>query len=191
MTADAGTDGGLAGGPGGEPGPTDGGPAGAAGGEPGPLEGAPTSDTPDPPDRAIIEVLRRDGRRPYGAIAEQVGLSEAAVRRRVQRLRETGVIRIVAVVDPARLGLRRQAMVGVRTEGDVRPVASRLGALGGVERVVLCAGSFDVLVEVRCEDDAHLLDLVCDSIRSIPGVRSTETFVYLERVRQASDGGTP
>lgn len=165
---------------------SDGGPHAAHGRAHDPERGAPAADLLDQADRAIIEALRRDGRRPYGAIAEEIGLSEAAVRRRVQRLREGGVIRIVAVTDPTRLGFRRQAMVGVRAEGDVRRVAGGLGALAGVERVALCSGSFDVLVEVVCEDDDRLLHLLNDSIRSIPGVRSTETFLYLELAKQTS-----
>lgn len=168
---------------------SDGATIGPPGDEQGPDPGDPADSLLDAPDRAIVEALRRDGRRPYGTIAEEVGLSEAAVRRRVQRLRERGIIRIVAVTDPARFGFRRQAMVGVRTEGDVRRVAASLGALGGVERVVVCAGSFDLLVEVACEDDDRLLHLLNDAIRSAPGVRSTETFVYLEVTKEATDGG--
>jgi DNA-binding Lrp family transcriptional regulator len=83
----------------------------------------------DQANRAIIEALQRDGRQPYGAIAQAVGLSEAAVRRRVQRLREAGVMQIVAVTDPLQLGFTRQAMIGLSVEGDVRVVADKLSAL--------------------------------------------------------------
>ncbi len=144
----------------------------------------------DGANRAIIEALQRDGRRPYGAIAEEVGLSEAAVRRRVQRLRENGIIQIVAVTDPLQLGFIRQAMVGIRVEGDVRQVAAKVSALDEVDYVVMCAGSFDVLAEVVCEDDDRLLHLLNDSIRSIPGVRSTETFLYLKLAKQTYTWGT-
>src|ERR1700734_12757 len=82
----------------------------------------------DAPNRAIIEALQRDGRQPYGAIAQEVGLSEAAVRRRVQRLREAGIMQIVAVTDPLQLGFTRQAMIGITVEGDVRTVADKLSA---------------------------------------------------------------
>jgi Lrp/AsnC family transcriptional regulator for asnA, asnC and gidA len=87
----------------------------------------------DGPNRAIIEALQRDGRQPYGAIAEEVGLSEAAVRRRVQRLRESGIMQIVAVTDPLQLGFTRQAMIGVSVEGDVRRVAEKLTSLPEVD----------------------------------------------------------
>jgi Lrp/AsnC family transcriptional regulator for asnA, asnC and gidA len=144
----------------------------------------------DGPNRAIIEALQRDGRQPYGAIADQVGLSEAAVRRRVQRLRESGIMQIVAVTDPLQLGFTRQAMIGVSVEGDVRRVADKLSALAEVDYVVMCAGSFDILVEIVCEDDERLLHVLNDSVRSIPGVRATETFLYLKLAKQTYTWGT-
>ena len=144
----------------------------------------------DGPNRAIIEALQRDGRQPYGAIAEKVGLSEAAVRRRVQRLREAGIMQIVAVTDPLQLGFTRQAMVGISVEGDVRQVAEKLSALNEVDYVVMCAGSFDLLAEVVCEDDERLLHVLNDSVRTIPGVRATETFLYLKLAKQTYTWGT-
>jgi Lrp/AsnC family transcriptional regulator for asnA, asnC and gidA len=117
-------------------------------------------------------------------------LSEAAVRRRVQRLRESGVIQIVAVTDPLQLGFLRQALVGIRVEGDVQSVAAKVTALTEVDYVVMCAGSFDLLAEVVCQDDEGLLRLLNDSIRAIPGVRTTETFVYLKLAKQTYTWGT-
>jgi Lrp/AsnC family transcriptional regulator for asnA, asnC and gidA len=144
----------------------------------------------DGPNRAIIEALQRDGRQPYGAIAESVGLSEAAVRRRVQRLRESGIMQIVAVTDPLQLGFTRQAMIGISVEGDVRRVAEKLSALPEVDYVVMCAGSFDILIEIVCEDDERLLHVLNDSVRCIPGVRATETFLYLKLAKQTYSWGT-
>jgi Lrp/AsnC family transcriptional regulator, regulator for asnA, asnC and gidA len=144
----------------------------------------------DAPNRAIIEALQRDGRQPYGAIAEAVGLSEAAVRRRVQRLRESGIMQIVAVTDPLQLGFTRQAMIGISVEGDVRRVAEKLSAMHEVDYVVMCAGRFDILAEIVCEDDERLLHVLNDSVRSIPGVRATETFLYLKLAKQTYTWGT-
>lgn len=141
-------------------------------------------------NRAIIEALQRDGRLAYAAIADEVGLSEAAVRRRVQRLREAGIMQIVAVTDPLQLGFRRQAMVGIRVEGDVRVVASKLSAIEEVDYVVVCAGTFDLLAEVVCEDDDALFRLLNDAVRSVPGVRSTESFMYLKLAKQTYSWGT-
>jgi Lrp/AsnC family transcriptional regulator for asnA, asnC and gidA len=139
--------------------------------------------------RAIIEQLQQDGRRPYARVAEAVGLSEAAVRQRVQRLIEAGVMQIVAVTDPLQLGFARQAMVGVRTHGDTRVVADALAEFQEVDYVVISAGSLDLLVEVVCADDDQLLDTV-SRIRSVPGVESTETFLYLGLRKQTYAWGT-
>src|SRR3954462_7388268 len=144
----------------------------------------------DDANRAIIEQLQSDGRRSYAAIATAVGLSEAAVRQRVQRLLDAGVMQVVAVTDPMQVGFARQAMIGVNAEGDLRDVADKLSALPEVDYVVITAGSFDILVEVVCEDDEHLLSLLNDSIRSVPGVQNTETFVYLRLAKQTHPGGT-
>ena len=140
-------------------------------------------------NRAIIEALQRDGRQPYGAIAEEVGLSEAAVRRRVQRLREIGVMQIVAVTDPLQLGFTRQAMVGSPSRA-TREGGREAVAMHEVDYVVMCAGSFDILAEIVCEDDERLLHVLNDSVRSIPGVRSTETFLYLKLAKQTYTWGT-
>ena len=149
-----------------------------------------TSTLLDDANRAIIEQLQADGRRSYAAIATAVGLSEAAVRQRVQRLLDSGVMQIVAVTDPMQLGFTRQAMVGVRADGDLSEVADKLAALPEVDYVVVTAGSFDLLVEVVCNDDDHLLSLLNSSIRAVPGVRDSETFVYLKLAKQTYTWGT-
>jgi len=144
----------------------------------------------DEANRAIIESLQRDGRVAYSRIASEIGLSEASVRRRVQQLRSSGVIQIVAVTDPLQVGFHRQAMIGISVEGDVRAVAAKIVPLPEVDYVVMCAGSFDLLVEVVCEGDERLLHILNDSIRSIPGVRSTEVFMYLKLAKQTYTWGT-
>ncbi|HEY1572494.1 MAG TPA: Lrp/AsnC family transcriptional regulator [Pseudonocardiaceae bacterium] len=140
--------------------------------------------------KAIIEQLQQDGRRAYATIGKAIGLSEAAVRQRVQKLIDNGVMQIVAVTDPLTLGFRRQAMIGVRCEGDTRKVAQELAEMTEVDYVVLTAGSFDLIVEVVCVDDDHLLDVINQRIRSIPEVRSTESFVYLRLCKQTYSWGT-
>jgi len=144
----------------------------------------------DEVSKRIIEQLQEDGRRPYATIGKAVGLSEAAVRQRVQRLIDSGVMQIVAVTDPLQVGFNRQAMIGVRAEGDLQDVADRLAEISDIDYVVITAGSFDLLVEAVCEDDDALLDLVSSRIRAIPGVRSTETFVYLKLRKQHYNWGT-
>jgi len=144
----------------------------------------------DDVSKAIIEQLQSDGRRSYAEIGKAVGLSEAAVRQRVQKLTDSGVMQVVAVTDPMQLGFYRQAMIGVRVSGDTTEVAGALAALPAVDYVVLTAGSFDLLVEVVCENDDDLIALLNKEIRSIPAVSSTETFVYLKLIKQQYNWGT-
>ena len=143
----------------------------------------------DDVSKAIIEQLQQDGRRSYAAIGKVVGLSEAAVRQRVQRLTESGVMQVVAVTDPLQLGFARQAMVGVRARGELERVAEALGDLDEVDYVVITAGTYDILVEVVAESDDHLLDLISSKIRTIPNVESTETFMYLKLQKQTYSWG--
>jgi Lrp/AsnC family transcriptional regulator, regulator for asnA, asnC and gidA len=141
-------------------------------------------------NKQIIELLQHDGRMSYAALAKVVGLSEAAVRQRVQRLLDAGVMQIVAVTDPLTLGFARQVMVGIKVEGDMRSVADDLAQIPEVDYVVICAGAYDLLVELVCTDDEHLLALLNDKIRTIRGVTGTETFVYLKLAKQTYAWGT-
>ncbi|HET6986683.1 MAG TPA: Lrp/AsnC family transcriptional regulator [Kribbella sp.] len=143
----------------------------------------------DGTSKAIIEQLQLDGRRSYAAIGKAVGLSEAAVRQRVQRLTEAGVMQVVAVTDPLELGFDRQAMIGIKAEGSLEPIADELAKMDEVEYVVITAGSFDILAEVLCESDEHLLQVLSERVRQIDGVTATETFVYLKLVKQTYSWG--
>ena len=139
--------------------------------------------------KRIIEQLQQDGRRSYAAIGKEVGLSEAAVRQRVQRLIEGGVMQVVAVTDPLQLGFARQAMVGIAVSGPLEPVAEALAEMDEVDYVVITAGTYDVLAEVVCESDDHLLELISEKIRRIDGVARTETFMYLKLRKQTYSWG--
>lgn len=146
--------------------------------------------TLDDTSKAIIEQLQADGRRSYAEIGRAVGLSEAAVRQRVQRLTDSGAMQIVAVTDPLQLGFARQAMIGIKVSGDIGVVADALAELPSVSYVVMTAGSFDLLVEVVCTSDDELIGILNRDIRSLPTVVSTETFVYLKLHKQLYDWGT-
>ncbi|MGH9262903.1 MAG: Lrp/AsnC family transcriptional regulator [Acidimicrobiales bacterium] len=141
-------------------------------------------------DKAIIRELQLDGRTAYARLGPAVGLSQAAVRQRVQRLIESGVMQVVAVTDPLTLGFGLRAMVGVTVDGDLRRAAAELAKIDEVAYVVVTSGRFDLLVEVVCRDNEQLLALVNDGVRAIPGVRTTETFTYLHLEKQTYSWGT-
>jgi Lrp/AsnC family transcriptional regulator for asnA, asnC and gidA len=132
----------------------------------------------DDVDRTLIGALQRDGRASYAELAELVGLSPAATRLRVQRLLDSGVVQVVGVTDPLALGYPVMAALGVRVERNVRLVADKIAAINGVIYVVFTSGSFDLLVEVLCEDSSRLLHVIDDEVRAIEGVRSVESFTY-------------
>jgi Lrp/AsnC family transcriptional regulator for asnA, asnC and gidA len=144
----------------------------------------------DATSKKIIELLQMDGRASYATLAKHVGLSEAAVRQRVQRLIDSGVMQIVAVTDPTMVGFNRQAMIGLKVTGDLREISRQCSELPEVDYVVICAGGFDLLLEVVCEDDDHLLELLNDRIRVIDGVVTAEVFVYLRLEKQTYSWGT-
>ncbi|MFN8018610.1 MAG: Lrp/AsnC family transcriptional regulator [Acidimicrobiales bacterium] len=141
-------------------------------------------------DKAIIRALQVDGRMSYAKLGPEVGLSQAAVRQRVQRLTESGAMQVVAVTDPLSVGFTVQAMIGVRADGDLRALAASLAAIDEIDYVVVASGGFDLLLEVVCEDAEHLLALVNDTIRATAGVRSAEVFTYLDLVKQTYSWGT-
>jgi Lrp/AsnC family transcriptional regulator for asnA, asnC and gidA len=143
----------------------------------------------DDTSKAIIEQLQQDGRRAYASIGKAVGLSEAAVRQRVQKLIEAGVMQIVAVTDPQQIGFAREVMIGINVEGDLENAASALAEFSELVYVVITAGSFDLLAEAVVVDDDHLLELINDRIRKLPGVRRTETFTYLKLKKQTYNWG--
>ncbi|HEY1566840.1 MAG TPA: Lrp/AsnC family transcriptional regulator [Solirubrobacteraceae bacterium] len=133
----------------------------------------------DDTDAAIVALLQHDGRRPYGEIGAAVGLSEAATRQRVNRLRESGLMRIVAVTDPVALGRGVVATLGLRASGDTRAAAARLAQIAEIEYVVVTAGAYDVIAELVCATEEDLLDVLNDDIRPIAEVREIEIFMHL------------
>ncbi len=137
-----------------------------------------------------LALLHEDGRRSYGAIGQAVGLSEAAARQRVNRLRDSGVMRIVAITDPLRLGRGVVGTLGIRVAGDTRTVAARLAEVDAIEYVVITAGSFDLLAEIVCASEDELLTVINERVRSIPEVRETETFMHLRTEKNVFAWGT-
>ena len=142
----------------------------------------------DAVDRAIIERLQVDGRVPYTRLGAAVGLSEAATRQRVQRLIDAGVLQVVGVTNPLSVGRRRMAMIGVRCAGPLDPVAEALRTIEDIDYLVVTAGSFDFLCEVVVADDESLRELG-NRIRAVTGVLTTETFIYLDLVKQTFTWG--
>jgi Lrp/AsnC family transcriptional regulator for asnA, asnC and gidA len=148
------------------------------------MSGQPLDDT----DRAIIELLQADGRMPFTKVAVEVGLSEGAIRQRVQRLTDAGVMQIVAVTDPLSLGMRRVAMIGARVSGDAEATAAALAELDEVEYLVATTGRYDIMFEVVADDDTHLMQLL-SRLRSRDDIMEAEAFVCLKLFKQTFSWG--
>jgi Lrp/AsnC family transcriptional regulator for asnA, asnC and gidA len=142
-------------------------------------------------DKAIIKALQLDGRRPFARIGRELGVAEATVRQRADRLMARGVVQVVGVTDPLAMGFGQTAFIGLRVEvGRVEDVAERVAALDEVTYVVLTAGRYDIICEVVCEDNEHLLRVLAGSLAEIDGIRSTETMVELRFVKESYRWGT-
>jgi len=138
----------------------------------------------DDTDRALALALQDDGRASYAKLAELVGMSQAGVRTRVQRLLATGAVQIAAVADPFAFGFSITAMLGVTFTGDLHALADEVAELDAVHFVALTAGRYDCLAEVVCVDSDDLLALVNDCIRAIDGVRDVDVITYLRLHKQ-------
>lgn len=134
-------------------------------------------------DRALIRELQVDGRMSYAKLAPHVGLSQAAVRQRVQRLIDGGIIQVLAVTDPLALGFKVMVLIGVGVDGDAAAAAKAAAAMAEVDYCVRTAGRWDMILEAVCPDMGDLRELL-DTVRSIPGVRSAEALTYLDMVKQ-------
>ncbi len=141
---------------------------------------------PDQLDLAILEMLRADGRKPYTEIAQALDVSEGTVRNRVARLIEKGVMQIVGLIDPVRMGYDAPAMVGVRVQNmDVEEVARQIARFPEVSYLIMVSGGFDLMVEVICKDREHFTHFLNQKLRKVPGVAQTESFFILRTFKMA------
>lgn len=140
----------------------------------------------DEVDIAIIRKLQADGRRPYAEIAAELGLSPSTVQQRANRLIEAKLLQLTAVTDPMTLGISVMATVAIKADGTMlREAAAEIAKFSEVGYVAICTGPYDILIEVACKDNDHLLDFISDKLAEVEGVREIETFLYLRIVKNA------
>ena len=141
-------------------------------------------------DKAIIKCLQLDGRRPYAQIGRELKIPEATVRQRAERLISRGVVQIVGVTDPLAMGFQQPALIGLKVEaGRLAEIAEEIAALDEVTYLVITAGRYDLVCEVVCEDNDHLLRVLTDRFADIKGIRSTETLVELRFIKESYQWG--
>jgi Lrp/AsnC family transcriptional regulator for asnA, asnC and gidA len=142
-------------------------------------------DALDDVDRHIIAALRQDGRMPFSQIAEQLNVSPGMIRMRFNRLVEMGYVNVVAITDPLRLGFRTMAMIGIRVDGSkLLAVADKIATLEEVVYLIVVSGTYDIMAEVICRDQEHLLRFLAEKLYPIDGVRESESFIHLKIVKE-------
>lgn len=142
-------------------------------------------ETLDETDLKVIEALRKDGREAFAQIAEQLSVSPGMIRQRFNRLVEMGVLKVVAITNPLRMGLKTMAMIGIRVDGDkLLQVAEKIAAFDEVVYIVIVSGRYGILAEVFCRDHADLLTFLTEKLSRIDGVRETESFMHLKIVKE-------
>jgi Lrp/AsnC family transcriptional regulator, regulator for asnA, asnC and gidA len=141
-------------------------------------------------DRRVVAALQVDGRRSLASIAEELDVAESVVRYRVQRLENSGVLQVVGIADPLKIGFDLMAMVGVQVRpGEIASVAAALTQLRETSYVAAVAGQYDLFVELVCRDTAHFQQLLTLGLHRIDGVVRTESFLILEIHKMAYGWG--
>ncbi len=141
--------------------------------------------TLDQADRAIIHALKSDARMPFSQIASQLGVSPGMVRQRVQRMTQDGTLQLVAVTNPLKIGYHTMALIGVKADGNrLLEIAREIATFEEVIYLTVCSAAYNLLVEVTCLDNGHLLTFLTEKLYSVDGVRDTETFIYLDIVKE-------
>jgi Lrp/AsnC family transcriptional regulator for asnA, asnC and gidA len=136
-------------------------------------------------DRQIIAALQKDGREAFAQIAERLNVSPGMVRVRYNRLVEMGVLRVVAITNPLRMGFNTMALIGIKAEGGkLMEIASRVAALEEVIYLIVVSGAYDIIAEVVCRDQDDLLQFLTDRLYKIDGVRETESFIHLKIMKE-------
>jgi len=145
----------------------------------------PQPDGLDETDLKIIETLRKDGRVAFAQIAEQLNVSPGMIRQRYNRLVDMGYLKVAAITNPLRMGLKTMAMIGVRVDGDkMMQVAEKIAAFDEVVYIVIVSGRYDIMAEVFCRDHAELLTFLTEKLSRVDGVRETESFMHLKIVKE-------
>jgi Lrp/AsnC family transcriptional regulator for asnA, asnC and gidA len=144
-----------------------------------------TSNGLDEIDHQIIAILQQDGRVPFAQIAEQLNVSAGMIRLRYNRLAEMGVLRVVAITNPLRMGFQTMAMIGIKADGkNLLEIADKIAALDEVIYLIVVSGAYDILAEIVCRDQKHLLQFITERLYKIEGVRESESFMHLKIVKE-------
>jgi Lrp/AsnC family transcriptional regulator for asnA, asnC and gidA len=141
--------------------------------------------TIDEIDREIILALKNDGRTPFAQIAEALGVSAGMIRQRFKRMKEEGLLKVVASTNPMLMGYQSMALIGVKADvRRIEEIARQIAQYEEVIYLVICTGTYDLILEVVCQDNDHLLEFLTQKLYAVNGVRETDTFTYLKTIKE-------
>lgn len=142
---------------------------------------SPLSSPADDLNQGIIRLLQEDGRAAFDVIGHKLGVSGGTVRNRVARMRDAGMLRIVAVVDPVAVDYEADAMLGIRTAPGISPaaLARRLEPHRAVVYVMWVSGRFDLLVEVVCDEETELAIFLDEHVHGHSDVARVEVMTRI------------
>lgn len=136
-------------------------------------------------DLQLIAILNEDGRTPFAQIAQRLDVSTGMIRQRYQRLVREGILQIVAITNPLLMGYTTMAHIGVKVDANrLEEIADEIAVFEEVSYLVLLTGRYDLIIEVVCRDNTHLLNFLTDKLHSVGGVKDTETFIYLRIAKE-------
>lgn len=138
----------------------------------------------DKMDEKIVEMLSDDARVANTEIAERLGISEAAVRNRIENMREEGVIKKFTIeIDPAKIGYDSVALVGVDVEPDMfLKAANKLSELEEVRDIALTTGDHMIMMEIWAENERDLTRILSEKVGKLEGVKRICPAVVLEKL---------
>jgi Lrp/AsnC family transcriptional regulator, regulator for asnA, asnC and gidA len=145
----------------------------------------PQSKELDDIDRQIISSLQKDGRASFAEMAKEMKVSPGMIRVRYNRLIEMGVLRIAAITNPLQMGYQTMALIGIKVDGSkLMEVADKIADLDEVIYLIVVSGAYDIIAEIVCKDQDHLLQFLTERLYKIDGVRESESFIHLKIVKE-------
>ena len=143
-------------------------------------------------DRKLVAELQPDGRRTFADVADALGVSEGTIRHRYRRLVSAGILQVVGVADPFKIGYGAMAMIGVKVAIDgcrsVDDIGAEIARFPEVSYAVMSTGAYDLLVEVISQNNEEFAHFLVERLHRVQGVIETEAFMLL-RVYKMNLGG--
>lgn len=138
--------------------------------------------TLDPLDKKLISILNRNGRENNSDIARELSISEGTVRNRIKKLTDSGILKVSGLLNPDTVPEKQLVFLGVKiaVSKDLRNLAEKISILEGVQAAYITTGRYDIIVEVWLNVKYGLIQFLSETLASIDGITSTESFLIMK-----------